>query len=224
MVSTTQSNTTTDGDGISRRTRILNAGEILFSQNGFDAVTLREIAKLAEVDLALPNYYFGRKTKVFEAVFKRRAKLLNDWRLDALHKAVAEAAPNPPSIRSIMEAYLKPVLTGSHIKKPGWREYYALVAYVNNSSEWGGKLMSEFFDPMVGTFLEQLRAAYPEASEADMLWSYHCLSGALTLAFAQTGRLDTLSNNKLRSTDLQQGYETILEFCIAGFEASCGRK
>ncbi len=223
MVNATQTNSTSSGDRIDRRKRILDAGEILFSRNGYDAVTLREIAKLAEVDLALPNYYFGRKPKVFEAVFKRRAKLLNDWRLDALDKAIKAAAPSPPSVRAIMEAYLKPVLTGKHIPKPGWREYYALVAYVNNSSEWGGKLMSEFFDPMVGRFLEQIKATFPEASDADMLWSYHCLSGALTLAFAQTGRLDKLSNNKLKSTDLQLGYETILEFCVAGFDATCNK-
>lgn len=222
MTGSTQTKSNTKSNRIDRRTRILDAGEILFSKRGFDAVTLREIAKTAGVDLALPNYYFGRKSKVFEAVFKRRAKLINDWRLDALEDAIEDAHPHPPSIRKIMEAYLKPILTGPHITQPGWREYYALVAYVNNSSEWGASLMSEFFDPMVDNFLDQLRATYPNASEANMLWSYHCLSGALTLAFAQTGRLDVLSNNKLKSTDLERGYEIILEFCIAGFEANCG--
>lgn len=222
MAGSTQTKTDAKSKRIDRRERILDAGELLFSKRGFDAVTLREIAKTAEVDLALPNYYFGRKTKVFEAVFQRRAKLINDWRLDALDDAIDKAFPNPPSIRAIMEAYLKPILTGPHITKAGWREYYALVAYVNNSSEWGAKLMSEFFDPMVDRFLEQLKATYPNASEANMLWSYHCLSGALTLAFAQTGRLDLLSNNVLKSSDLEQGYEVILDFCIAGFEANCG--
>ncbi|MCV6626633.1 MAG: TetR/AcrR family transcriptional regulator, partial [Cellvibrionaceae bacterium] len=188
----------------------------------YDAVTLREIARKAEVDLALPNYYFGRKPALFETVFKRRAKLINDWRLAALDDAIAAAAPAPPSLRAIMEAYLKPILTGPHITQPGWREYYALVAYVNNSTVWGGKLMSNFFDPMVARFLEALHQALPDAEEGQLYWSYQCLSGALTLAFAQTGRIDRLSDGACISTDLPAAYESMVEFCTAGFAAACG--
>lgn len=206
---------------INRRTRILDAAEALFSERGYDAVTLREIARKAEVDLALPNYYFGRKPELFEAVFKRRAKLINDWRLAALDLAIETAAPEPPGIRAIMDAYLKPILTGPHITQPGWREYYALVAYVNNSTQWGGKLMSNFFDPMVARFLAALRMALPEAEDKHLFWSYQCLSGALTLAFAQTGRIDRLSGGACKSTNLPQAYETMIEFCTAGFAAAC---
>ena len=211
-------------DGVDRRTRILDAAESLFSERGYDAVTLREIAREAEVDLALPNYYFGRKPALFETVFKRRAKLINDWRLAALDKAIEAASPEPPSIRDIMEAYLKPILTGPHITQPGWREYYALVAYVNNSTVWGGKLMSNFFDPMVARFLEALRLALPDADDGRLLWAYQCLSGALTLAFAQTGRIDRLSGGAVKSTDLSAAYETMVDFCTAGFSAACSGK
>jgi len=212
------------GERIDRKARILDAAEALFSERGFDSVTLREIAKKADVDLALPNYYFGRKPELFEAVFQRRAKLINDWRLAALDKAIKAASPAPPSIRAIMESYLKPILTGAHITQPGWREYYALVAYVNNSTVWGSKLMSNFFDPMVARFLEALRLSLPDADEQDLLWSYQCLSGALTLAFAQTGRIDRLSGGVCKSTDLSSAYETIVEFCSAGFTSACRSK
>ncbi len=223
MTGTIQTKATTGDGKINRASRILDAAENLFSKRGYDAVTLREIAKLADVDLALPNYYFGRKQQVFEATFKRRAKKLNDWRIEALDKAIEAASPEPPSVRAIMEAYLKPILTGPHITKSGWREYYALVAYVNNSSEWGGLLMSEFFDPMVDRFVAALRSTLPDARDQDLFWSYQCLSGALTLAFAQTGRLDKLSRGTCQSTDLPSGYETMIEFCSAGFEAACCR-
>ncbi len=221
MTDASDTGNTTDTGKVSRRTRILNAAEKLFSQKGYDAVSLREIAREADVDLALPNYYFGRKPKVFEAAFLRRAQLLNEWRLDALDKAIAASAPNPPSVHAIMDAYLRPILTGRHIKDSGWKHYYALVAYVNNSTEWGGKLMSEFFDPMVERFLSALRTSMPNASDKDIFWSYQCLSGSLTLAFAQTGRLDRLSHGKLRSTDLESGCDTMIDFCTAGFLAAC---
>ena len=202
----------------SRRTRILDAAEKLFAEHGYDGVTLRAIAREADVDVALANYHFGRKHELFEATFMRRAELLNRWRIKALDEAFAAAAPNPPSVRAIMDAYLYPILHGPHITEPAWRSYYALVAYVNNSTEWGGKLMSRFFNPMVDRFIDALRKALPDAREEALFWGYHCLSGALTLAFAQTGRLDKLSGGLCRSEDLEETYRHIVVFVTAGFE------
>ncbi|MEO0817454.1 MAG: TetR/AcrR family transcriptional regulator [Pseudomonadota bacterium] len=212
-----------DGPGLiephseDRRTRILNASEKLFARHGYDAVTLREIAKEADVDVALPSYHFGRKHELFEATFMRRAELINRWRLKALEAATNDAAPNPPSVRAILDAYLFPLLNGPHLDDPAWRSYYALVAYVNNSAEWGAKLMSRFFNPMVDQFIAALRKALPDADEAALFWGYHCLSGALTLTFAQTGRLDSLSGGACRSDDLQAAHGYVLDFVTAGF-------
>lgn len=205
-----------------RRTRILDAAEKLFAEHGYDGVTLRAIAREAEVDVALANYHFGRKHELFEAAFMRRAELLNRWRIDALDRAIAKAAPGPPSVRAVMDAYLRPILTGPHVRDPAWRSYFALVAYVNNSTEWGGRLMSQFFNPMVDRFIAALRLAMPDVPDDRLFWGYHCLSGALTLAFAQTGRLDKLSDGACRSDDLESACIHMLDFVTAGFEAARG--
>ena len=205
-----------------RRTRILDAAEALFAVHGYTAVTLRAIAAKAEVDVALANYHFGPKRDLFDAVFYRRAEILNEMRLDALDAATRRRAPGVPTVEDIIEAYLKPMLTGPHIHEPGWRNYYALVAYVNNSLEWGGTLMSRFFNPMVDRFMAALRKALPDAAPEALYWSYHCLSGALTLTFAQTGRLDVLSHGLCRSDDLESAYPHIRDFAVGGIERACG--
>ena len=61
-----------------RRERILDAAEALFAEHGYDGVTLRQIATRAGVDVALANYHFGKKLDLFQAVFERRAALLNN--------------------------------------------------------------------------------------------------------------------------------------------------
>lgn len=206
-----------------RRTRILDVAEMLFSRQGYDAVSLREIARLADVDVALANYHFGRKRELFDAVFLRRAEIINKMRLDALDLAQQHVAPDPASVDAIIEAYLKPLLTGAHLAEEGWRNYYALVAYVNNSSELGGELMSQFFDPMVDRFMDALREALPDAPPEALYWSYHCLSGALTLSLAQTGRIDKLSRGLCKSEDLEGAYLHIHRYAVGGIEAACGR-
>lgn len=201
-----------------RREAILNAAEALFARHGYDGVTLRAIASRANVDVALANYHFGPKRDLFDAVLMRRAEILNDWRSEALDAAIAQAAPAAPEIDAIIRAYLRPMLTGDHVNDEGWKHYFALIAYVNNSPEWGGQLMTQFFDPLIERFIDALRLAIPEADDGDLYWAYHCLSGALTLAFAQTGRIDHLSKGLCRSDDLESAYEHIARFVTAGFQ------
>jgi AcrR family transcriptional regulator len=203
-----------------RKSAILDAAEAEFSVHGFDGVTLRMIADRAGVDVALPHYHFESKEKLFVAVFERRAALLNQWRDEALVAALEDAAPKRPSADAIVRAYLEPLLKGSHVAEPGWRNYYALVAYVNNTPGWGGRLMAEHFDPLIRKFLEALRFALPGIDEAGLHWGYHCISGALTLAFAQTGRIDELSSGRVRSDNLDQACEHMVRFITAGLEAA----
>ncbi|HPE48208.1 MAG TPA: TetR/AcrR family transcriptional regulator [Hyphomonas sp.] len=202
---------------IDRRTAILDAAEEQFAAYGYDGVTLRAIAKKAGVDLALPNYYFGPKRDLFDAVLMRRAEILNAARLAQLDECIA-SSNGTPSVENIIRAFLRPLLTGEHVSEQGWKNYYALIAYVNNSPEWGGRLMTQFFDPVIQKFIDALRLAMPEVEARDIYWAYHFLSGALTLTFAQTGRLDTLSGGLCRSDDLTDAFEHMVRFTTAGFE------
>ena len=203
---------------LDRRTAILDAAEEQFAKHGYDGVTLRAIARRAGVDLALPNYYFGPKRDLFDAVLFRRAEILNKARLDQLDQCLVES-DQVPTVEAIIRAYLEPMLTGDQVEEEGWKNYFALIAYVNNSPEWGGQLMTQFFDPLVYRFIDALRLALPGVEDGDLYWCYHCLSGALTLTFAQTGRIDHLSGGSCRSSDLVDACEHMVKFTTAGFEA-----
>ena len=209
---------------LSRKTRILNAAEALFAQFGYDAVTLRQITKLAGVDVALANYHFGPKRDLFNAVLERRADVLNNARHTALDECLAAAGDNPPTVDAIIEAYLGPLGKIHNSADEGWQHYLALIAYVNNSHEYGGEFMTQFFNPLVRRFIDALRLALPEADEKAIYWSYHYLSGALTLTFADTGRLDVLSDGSTSSSDTELGYAHMSSFVTAGIKAICAQK
>ncbi|CAG7646183.1 TetR family transcriptional regulator [Paenibacillus allorhizosphaerae] len=49
--------------------RILHAAKKLFSEQGFDGTSVRQICEEAGANVALVSYYFGGKEKVFHAVF-----------------------------------------------------------------------------------------------------------------------------------------------------------
>lgn len=204
-----------------RKTRILDAAEQLFAEHGYDGVTLRQIAKLADVDVALTNYHFGTKRDLFTTVFHRRAVILNEVRVTALEACLSQAHPNTPELEDVIDAYLRPLGEIQASADEGWKHYMALVAWVNNSPEWGQEFMTETFNPFVIKFIEALKDTLPHADEQALYWGYHYMSGALTLTFAETKRLDTLSGGKASSSDTATGYKHMIPFIAAGFRAIC---
>jgi AcrR family transcriptional regulator len=215
---------TASADRTSKRDRILDVAEALFAEHGYDGVTLRQIARGAGVDVALASYHFGKKIDLFNAVFERRADYLNEARREALRKVQAGAGRGGPCVEQIIEAFLRPLELAQETGGEGWRHYLALIAYVNNSPYWGRRMMSKLFDELVNEFIDALRTALPGASEADLYWCYHNLSGALTLTFADTGRIDKLSGGLCHSSDFEAAYDHMIPFMAAGFREVCTRR
>ena len=182
---------------------------------------MRMVADGAGVDLALASYHFGNKRGLFDAVLLRRAEVLNDARQEALERCQAEAGEGGPTVEAIIDAFLHPLLGRGLQKDEGWLHYFELVAQVNSSPEWGGQLMTKYFDPLVRRFMDALKKALPDADPANLYWCYHFLSGALTLTFAHTGRIDQLSDGAAKSEDMRGAYERMVPFVAAGFKKLC---
>ncbi|MDJ0909503.1 MAG: TetR/AcrR family transcriptional regulator [Woeseiaceae bacterium] len=203
------------------RERILDAAEALFAKRGFDGVTVRQIMSEAGADVALAYYHFKSKRDLFDAVLLRRVGTLNDLRLKALEQVEQRHGDDQASVEEIIAAFTEPLLQILEDDPDEWRDYMALIAQINNSPEWGGELMTRYFDPLVSRFLDALRKALPDCDEEDLFWSYHFLSGALTLTFAETGRLDNLSDGLCHSSDMQAAKARMSRFIAAGFMALC---
>jgi AcrR family transcriptional regulator len=199
--------------------RLLDAAEALFAARGFYGVSVRDITRAAGVDVALVSYHFGGKRELFAAVFQRRAEVLNRERLELLDKMRHDALPGTPTLENIVRAFTSPLLDRSARGGPGWKSYFALVAQVNNSPEWGPVLMTTHFDPLVQRFIMVLREALPDCPPREIYWGYQFLTGALTLTFAETGRIDHLSGGLCRSTDLDSVHERLAPYVAAGFGA-----
>jgi AcrR family transcriptional regulator len=202
---------------------ILDVAEDLFSKHGFYGVTIREVAREAGVDTALLHYYFGTKKGLFDAVFLRRAEVLNRDRLGDLDRYEREH-PGTMTVEGVIEAFLSAVIAWQAKGGPGWKHYFALVAQANANPVWGGETMTRYFDPVIRRLIELLRVAIPGSRDEDLYWAYHNLSGALTLTLGETGRLDRLSGGLCRSGDIEAAYGHMVRFAAAGFEALCVQK
>ncbi len=205
------------------RDRILDAAEELFAQRGYEGVSVRQIMSQAGADVSLAYYHFKSKRDLFDQVMLRRVETLNELRLDALDAVERRHPDDAPTVEEIIGAFTNPLLDLLARDHEEWKHYFQLIAQINSSTEWGGELMTRYFDPLVSRFIDALRKALPDSTDEDLYWSYHFLSGALTLTFAETGRIDNLSGGLCRSSDMQAINERMPAFLAAGFRALARR-
>ncbi|HEX6859403.1 MAG TPA: TetR/AcrR family transcriptional regulator [Caulobacteraceae bacterium] len=204
--------------GLDLKQVILDAAEGLFARHGFYGVTTRQVAAEAGVDTALIHYYFGAKRELFDAVFLRRAEIVNRERAESM--AAYEAAnPGAMTAEGVIRAFIDPLIERSLTGGPGWKNYFALVAQVNNTPAWGGETMHRFFDPVVRQLVETLQRALPGSARADLYWCYQFLTGSMMLALSETGRIDQLSDGLCHASDLEAVRARLYAYCAAGFEA-----
>lgn len=201
--------------------KILDAAEDLFSKHGFDGVTMREVAALANVDPALAHYYFSTKQGLFDAVLERRAELVFSERMGAFDVYEAAAASGKGSIEGAVAAFVIPLLERARNGDDGWKNYFRLLALVNNDPNHVAQSVMSYFDPLVHRLIAAVSRALPGAREEDLFWCFHFLTGSLTLALSRTGRLDRVSGGRCRSDDLASIEPRMVEYCAAGFRSVC---
>ncbi|MGD9966086.1 MAG: TetR/AcrR family transcriptional regulator [Hyphomonadaceae bacterium] len=211
-----------NGTDLDLRERILDIAEEQFSRRGYDAVSTRAVAKAVGATPAMIHYYFNSKRELFDAVFARRANVVNADRMAALYEYEKEAGGDV-TVEGAIAAFLRPALAKFE-EGPGWRNYLTLVAQVGNKHEWGGEVMTRSFDPVIQRLIEIIRKALPEASDVNLYWAYHFLSGALLLTLSETDRIDRLSSGKCRSTDIAAIEPRLVQFAAAGFRRVCEQK
>ncbi len=197
--------------------QILDAAELLFSQSGFDGVTLRDVAQRVGIHTTLLHYYFKDKRALFEAVFVRRAGLTIGRRMVALERYEAEAGDRP-TVEGAFHAFLDTDLDLYREGGEGLMNYAAFCARISNTPE-GAALMDEHFDPVVLKLVGILKRALPHYDDADIFWGYHFVTGALMNTLARTGRIDRLSGGICHSDDFLAVKERMARFMAAGLLA-----
>lgn len=203
-------------DGEQTSQRILEAAEKLFSVDGYSGVSLRQITGEVGVDLALIKYYFGSKEGLFDAVLASRVDKMSEMRLQGL--AQIEIRPNSrETVEQLLEVFLRPMLGRSAEEVGELRNYRLLIALVTNSRAWQDQVFKKHYDPVARQFIDTLAAILPDVAWEDICWAFSFFLGSVVNAFAETGRIDQLSDGRCRSSDLEEACRKIVNYTAAAF-------
>jgi AcrR family transcriptional regulator len=204
------------------RDRIMQTAEALFAEDGFDAVSMRDITALARVNLASINYHFGSKMALLAEVVASRANVLVEQRLALLAQAERDRNARP-KLEGVIAAFLRPAFEMS--LQPGGVHHMRLRARL--AVERIGMTKSQFeqiFDASNQKFIDALAEALPDCPRTEIYWGFHCLLGVVVYTMANSGRIQHLSNGACDPRDVEATLARVVPFVAEGFRAlgKCG--
>jgi len=157
---------------IDTKQKLLDSAERLFAEQGYGAVSLRQIIAEAEVNLAAIHYHFGSKQELLDEVIMRKAAPVNGERMARLDRL--EGAPGAPRVEQVLEAFLMPMAeaAGQH------PEFCKLMGRMQAEGILT-EVVVRNFQPMLGRFLGALRKAVPDLPENEFRWRVHFMQGSI---------------------------------------------
>jgi len=96
-------------DVASTRARLLDAAKDLFAERGFEDVTVRDICRAADVNLALVNYHFGDKLGLYFEVVNQAIASIRAFNQQAMN--TPEGASAEERLRHFIRALLRRFFT-----------------------------------------------------------------------------------------------------------------
>lgn len=199
------------------RERILNATEALFAEGGYNGTSVRDIAALAEVGIAVVTYHFGLKDDLFEAVVARRAVILNSQRAETLTAARTAMINEPIPVHTLVRGYVMPFLDVARGDDPGWRNYAVLMGRLANSPR-GTAVIHRHSDSIAEAYISEFLRSAAQADRRDIITGFMIMVSAMLTLCASTGRLMKLSDAFGCSVNDIDAGESLIRFCSAGFE------
>lgn len=209
-------------EGSETRDRILDAAEKLFADQGFEAVSLRQITAQAEVNLAAVNYYFGSKEGLIIEVLARVVGPINEKRLAMLDEAEAEG--KPVEIERILEAIFLPVVSSMNESEHSRQVVLKLAGRcMSETSAEMPETMRRLFREVADRFCSVLLKTLPHLSEAEVFWRVHFSFGSMLYALTQHETLVSVSEGKVHADDAEKAMEELMAFAAGGLRAENAR-
>ncbi|HEY1751025.1 MAG TPA: TetR/AcrR family transcriptional regulator [Caulobacteraceae bacterium] len=206
-------------DSSATKARILAAGERLFAESGFEAVSLRGVAREADVQIALVHYHFGSKEGLYKAVWAQRYAGLADLRQARL-PTVDFDRERVAVLRDLVDLFVTPLMAG-----PDAHRFLKIMAHeYADPREPERGVVKAYIDPVTRQLLDAFRKALPGLADADVGWGYQAMTGALMMNVVDVDRATRLTGGAARSGDTKAALPALREFIVGGWLALADRR
>jgi AcrR family transcriptional regulator len=201
---------------LSSKDKLFQSAEALFSSKGFRDVSVREIAAHAGINSALVAYYFRGKRELFNEVFHSHIAPLVQEGVKQL-KTITKNG-RKPSVDEILKAWLRPWFQAGN-NKQARAIRLRLTANLSYERWEHTQKVSSYMQREHSAFIKALHSCLPYLSKETLAWRLHFVAGALVFGIRQPAPLIALSGGRCNPDDLEETFNQILPYAVAGFRA-----
>jgi AcrR family transcriptional regulator len=203
------------------KTRILDAAEILFAENGFKETSIHRLARKARVNQAAVNYHFGSKDALVEKVIERRLSMISNRRMENLKqiKMAAQRQGRRPDVQALLRAYIEPALT--LMGKTSGERYFLLIVgrALSEPDEAIRNIFIRQFEPSFLLLAELMQSALPDLPEAVLRWRLHFAIGSLAHVMRLCGSKWPVEAIEPQAYDTETVIKLLITFLTEGMAA-----
>ncbi|MFB9948793.1 TetR/AcrR family transcriptional regulator [Rhizobium puerariae] len=203
----------------SLRETLLRNAVSLFSRSGYNAVSLRDIAKASGANVGSLTYHFGSKANLLREIYERHTKPMNARRLELLGEARRISDPDE-RLAAVLRAYVVPAFTSSSEGDGGGAEFTRMRAVLSAEGNPDARqIIADAFDETSRAFIDALAGCVPGAPLEGLVWRSQFLLGALYYALVNPERVTRLSEGAVNGEDREAAVHQIVEASYASFRS-----
>jgi AcrR family transcriptional regulator len=203
---------------------LLDAAERLFSKNGIEGTSIRDIVKEAGTNLGAINYHFGTKDRLALEVFARRLEPVNRERIARLDALEAATGPGKLTLEQILDALIRPVLEFDEDGTKNCDDFMRLISRCfQEPNPEVKRFVEQQFAEVVHRFDSAVLRVMPELPAGDLFWRMTFLHGALHHGLQTWLRFDqvpyAMLNPAAEKPDREGLIRRLIAFTAAGISA-----
>lgn len=192
-------------------------------QQGFEGASVRQIATLANANLAAINYHFGTKETLIEQVLKRRLDELNQKRLEALDELERAAGSKPIKPTKILGAFFGTLLSVAKSQPAGGHTFLKLLGRtLAEPADFIRVFLSHEHQHVLDRYQAALFKALPDVPKSEVIWRFHFMLGATSYAIAGTDSLRLIARwegDDDQEIDVDVLTARLMAFLVGGLRA-----
>jgi AcrR family transcriptional regulator len=201
------------------REAVLCAAEELFATNGFNAVSIRDIARAAGANPGSVTYHFKTKDGLLLEIYRRHCGPMNRRRSELL-AAAQRVRDLQDRLEAIVRAYVLPAFTSGSDLAGGGARFTRLRAVMSaEANEVARRIIAQTFDDTSHAFIDAIHASLPHIPRTEIVWRSHFLLGALYYTLVTPERVSRLSRGGADGADAGNAIEQLVRSTVASLQA-----
>jgi TetR/AcrR family transcriptional regulator, regulator of cefoperazone and chloramphenicol sensitivity len=193
-------------DAAATRAKLLDAGIRIFASMGYEQASVREIAKMAGVNVAMVSYHFQGKAGLYSAVIQRIVELGEDathGMLYSFRTFLTDPEPNPQRAAEMAQSLLLSILETTRDPETFVAARIMLREQLD-PSPFGGGLHDHLVKPLIEILAGLLAVASgrPKPDRSDLVHAIALLGQVTVLRTLRDSTIRVLGGQNATSDDM----------------------